>query len=129
MGVYILGVTMFARKESNPTDRVLLLTGGGLTLLAAVLVIFGSLFFPEILVERSGVLWILGLTAIVGYRMTQAFLTPTPERVQLAVKTAVLCVILFDAALVAYARGPLWAVVVVILLIPAVGLGKWLYTT
>jgi hypothetical protein len=62
-------------------------------------------------------------------RCFTAVLDPTPERVQAAVKHSILSLIWLDAA-VALAVAP-WhdAIAVAALLIPALLLGRWVYST
>jgi 4-hydroxybenzoate polyprenyltransferase len=49
--------------------------------------------------------------------------------VQLAVKTAVLGIVVLDAAMVAFVAPIAASVLVLVLLAPAIWLGRWLYTT
>jgi hypothetical protein len=61
--------------------------------------------------------------------MVQAILTPKPETVQQAVKAAVLGIILLDAGMAAFARGFWVSLLVVVLLAPALVLGRSLQST
>ncbi len=129
MGVYILGATLFARREARPDHRDLLVLGAALTCGAVIVVALLRLFSPAEALHASGGILAGILLGVVGYRMMRAIAAPRPESVQLAVKTAIIGVIVFDAALVASARGPGLSVPVLVLLIPAVWFGKWLYST
>ena len=79
--------------------------------------------------DAMGYLWAAILLGIVGYRMCVAITLPQPLKIQPAVKTAILGIILFDATLVAFTRGLPLSVPVLLLLVPAIWLGKWLYST
>jgi hypothetical protein len=58
-----------------------------------------------------------------------ALFSPRPELIQSAVKTGILGIILFDAAIVAFMCGLAVSLPLLLLLIPAVWLGKWIYST
>lgn len=128
VGVYIVGVTWFARteeKRSNP--KVLKLASG--VILAALLLAVAlpsmipgntcSWLYPYSLVAFGGYLW----PAI--YRAVKY---PTPTNVQGAVKRLILGLVFLDAILASAFAGTL-ALVLVVLLIPAKLLGKWIYST
>jgi 4-hydroxybenzoate polyprenyltransferase len=53
---------------------------------------------------------------------------PAPNRVQPAVKRAILGLVLLDAILATSLVG-LWGLMIVVLLAPAKWLGQWLYST
>jgi 4-hydroxybenzoate polyprenyltransferase len=129
MGVYIAGLTLFARKEAV-FDQGEKLTAGAVITLAAIAVLpLTGFFFPEHDYHVLGNFWTIALIAAVGYYMIKAIKQPAPEHIQRAVKTAVLGVIVFDAAMVALLQGVDASLLVIILLIPAVKLGKRLYST
>ena len=129
MGLYVLGVTVFARRETTLSRRDHLLLGAGFTASGVLMLALLRIFFANEISSATGMIWVLALTAALGYTMTQAILTPTPVRIQRAVKTAILGIIIFDAALVAFGRGLPLSLLVVVLLVPAVWLGKRLYST
>jgi len=78
-----------------------------------------SLGFPYLLVAFAGYLALAVLPAIAR---------PVPQRVQPAVKRAVLGLVLLDAILATGLVG-WWGLALVALLIPALWLGKWVYST
>ena len=75
--------------------------------------------------------WIM--LALLGLPIARRCVTtvadPTPERVQLAVKHCLLSIIVLDAAVTFLASSWYDAVVVLGLLLPAVLLGRWVYST
>lgn len=129
MWAYVLGVTLFARYEVEGRHRWLLLSGAGTAWAAILGAALLAYLFPGAASHRVGLAWCSALMAFVGYRMIQALLTPTPQRVQLAVTTSVMGIILLDAAFVAFTRDFLVSVPVALLLIPAVLIGRKMYST
>ena len=129
MGLYVLGVTIFARRETEAGQGKYLVGGGGVACVAVLVVGLLRFFFPDQAPRAEGVAWAALLMLAIGYRMTQALLTPKPQNVQLAVKTALWGVILLDAAMVAFTRGVPASLAVVVLLVPAIWLGKRLSST
>ncbi|HLW67886.1 MAG TPA: UbiA family prenyltransferase [Gemmataceae bacterium] len=128
VGLYIVGVTWFARQEagrSHPAHLVGAAIFVAITLaLALVLPVYrppGSVIpaFPYLLVAFG---FYLGLPA---YR---AIRQPEPKHVQAVVKRAILGLMLLDAILCTAEAG--WSGLLIILLLPpALLLGKWVYST
>ena len=129
MTAYITGVTIFASKETMADQRKRLMIGT-VTTLTPVFALMGIGFaFGDIDTSSFGTLFVAGLLGIVGFMMLRALLTPDPPHVQKAVKTAVLGVVVLDAAMVALLGSAVGAVAICLLLIPAIWLGKWVYST
>lgn len=133
LGVYVAGVTWFARREAE--------SSAGWHLAGAMLVMLGGIALLGLL-HRSfppGVRptlpdrWWWIMLALLGLPIARRCVTtvadPTPERVQLAVKHCLLSIILLDAAVTFLASSWYDAVVVLGLLLPAVLLGRWVYST
>ena len=132
VGVYIVGVTWFARTEARLSKRK--------TLLTAALVMAGGLFLglivPTLAIETGAevmpsvafpfLLAIFGF--YVGLKVVPAINDPKPTLVQPAVKRAVLGLVLFDAVLATSLVG-IAGLLLVVLLLPARFLGKWIYST
>jgi len=129
MGIYILGVAIFSGTRTNWFTARRLLAGSSLTWLAVILIALLGFFFPERTTYTAAAFWLAILLLANAYRMTQAILTPKPQNVQIALKTAWIGVILLDAAMVAFVRGFLFSCLVAILLVPAIRLGPWLGLT
>ncbi len=128
VGIYIVGVTWFARteeKRSNPK----VLRAAAVVLLAALLLALAvpvrvppgtsSILFPYLLVAFG--FWI-------GFPVVRAIQKPTPERVQAGVKRCILGLVGLDALLASVFVGTP-GLLVFLLLPPAVLLGKWVYST
>ena len=140
VGLYIAGVTWFARTEARQSRGLILaaataVMAGGMALLA---------FFPEWadaaldaalapgyafgLGLRWYVLWgVMG--ALTLRRCISAIADPTPRRVQLAVKECILSLIVIDAMAYFAVRGIFWATMILLLLLPTMFLGRWVYST
>lgn len=140
IGLYIAGVTWFARSEERQSSRGLLTFGlavmvSGIALLATFprwsLEIAARLQVPD---SRWAFFWIV-LAVLIAWRCVQAILAPTPQRVQAAVKNSILSLFVLDAAVcfsVLGFAGPAgipWAIVILLLLLPAIFLGRWVYST
>jgi hypothetical protein len=150
IGTYIVGVTWFARREalshglptpdpSRPDGEacagrwalagataVMLL---GLGLLSLVPSRSENLWPP---LETQGNLWYLLLcllAGMIGLRCVLAIIEPVPHRVQTAVRVCILSLVMLDAAACLVVRGPAGAVAVLLLLVPAAILGRWIEST
>jgi 4-hydroxybenzoate polyprenyltransferase len=137
VGFYIVGVTWFARtEESKSRQRDLALAAAviGLALVLALLLrvklheangsakplsALGTVTFPYLLV---------GFGFLIGRPLARAIADPSPRKVQAAVKRSVLGLIVLDAVL-ATMFASLAGLLVLLLLPPALVLGKWVYST
>jgi 4-hydroxybenzoate polyprenyltransferase len=128
VGVYIVGVTWFARTEEKRSDpKVLRLAA--CVLLGALLIALmmptqvkpgtASPLFPYLLVLFG---FLIGLPAGAAIRK------PTAQNVQTAVKRCILGLIAFDAILATVFVGTL-GLLLLLLLPPALVVGKWVYST
>ena len=123
IGLYILGVTIYAHREEKSSSQTLLVIGlmfevAGLFCLAAMpywIKLGGTVLDPQ----RGYPLLIglIGLTVI--NRGVSGILHPVSRKVQLAVKHAILTLILLDAAVVVMWGGVWYGAAVALLLLPA----------
>jgi 4-hydroxybenzoate polyprenyltransferase len=132
VGMYIAGVTWFARTEARESSVTALRGAAGVMLGALVL----SLAVPSLFREQAPgqsinplfPYFLVGFIFFVGQPVSSALARPLPERVQAAVKRAVLGLVLLDAILATALAG--WVgVLVALLLVPANWLGRWVYST
>jgi 4-hydroxybenzoate polyprenyltransferase len=142
IGVYITGVTMFARTDAHISSRNRLTAGmivllAGMGMLAAVPWLTG--YRPQLAVWPVGwyFLW-ASIAVIIGRRCVIAVVEPSPARVQAAVRNCVHSIIVLDAAVcVGYSVWhpvsgylvPVWALAILALLIPTMLLTLWLNST
>lgn len=133
IGVYVVGVTMFARTDARTSARSRLMAGfavlvGGMALLAGTPWL--TFFRPQLEIPLEGwyILWV-ALTLITARRCLMAIFEPTSPRVQAAVRHCVLSIIVLDAAVCVGYVGPYWGFVVLALLFPSMLLALWLKAT
>jgi hypothetical protein len=131
VGLYIVGVTWFARTEARQSSPEALAAAASVMLaaLALALVVPGlrqppqttSWLFPYLLVTLGFVL---------GLPIYRAITAPSPTRVQEAVKRSLMGLILLDAVLASALAG-LWGLSILVLLAPSLYLARkrWLYAT
>ncbi len=128
VGLYIAGVTWFAKTEARESSRTAL-TGAALTMLAALLL---GLLLPVWLKPASSSpafpYLLVGFGFLVGIPVCRAVRDPAPKHVQAAVKRAVLSLVVLDATLATGLIG--WpGLLLLFLLPPAFYLGRWVYST
>jgi len=132
VGTYIAGVTWFARTEAGTSDKEGLTAAAFVMLAGLVLAIPLPAFTAERQAPvRTSILFVPLLVAYgfaLGIPVSRAIQHPSPARVQAAVKMAVLGLIVFDAILATGLAGE-WGLVLLVLLPPALYLGRWLYST
>lgn len=130
IGVYVIGITWFARNEAGQSSRASL-GGGILTMIAGIALVGFSLSFRTDLRFATIHLWLL--LALLMFpilrRAGRAIVDPVPSAVQETVKQSIISLIVFDAAIcIAVAPTP-YALAVLALLLPALLLGRWVYST
>lgn len=134
LGVYVLGITLFARTEAKRSNRSQLTTavavmGFGLAIL---LLVEGQIPPAEQFRVRQGWIWpglLLVLATSVGRHCINAIADPTPLKVQWAVKFAILTIISINAAVALLGVGPYYALGIFALVVPTMLLGKFVYST
>ena len=134
IGVYIVGVTWFARSEAEMSARAQL--GFGLAVMICGVVLLGlaprwagddTAFYLDPQVSWPGLLCLL--TVVLLRRCVLAIADPQPRRVQAAVKLSILSLVLLDAAVAMLVSPWYCALAVLALLIPTLFLGRWVYST
>jgi 4-hydroxybenzoate polyprenyltransferase len=131
VGLYIVGVTWFARTEARLSNQNALRGAAAVMLTSLLLALPLPLFLPEN--ERTSFVFPYLLVALafwVGAPVTRAIANPTPSYVQAAVKRALMALILLDAVL-ATATAGLAGLLILLLLAPSLYLNRrsWLYAT
>jgi len=133
IGVFVAGLTWFARTEARTSNRWLL--SFGVAVMALGFVCLSS--FPTDLAHSgrlqlkpasTGLLF--GVLAIlILYRAVAAIFDPRPERVQVGVIHCLRSLIFLDAAVVAIVSHSSMAVLTIALLLPMLTLSKWIRAT
>lgn len=131
LGIYVAGITWFARREAQSGRRLELSAAAvvlnlGLAVLAAFV-----LYWPGEEARVSVTLFVLGVVALtINRRLFAALVNPTPARVQTAVSLALLSLIVIDAILALFATGqPGYSFAIVALIVPAAVLARWIPVT
>ena len=136
-GIFVAGITWISRSETESGRTGNLLFGLALQdvaivgLMAAVLQPRG---FPapsggRPLIPLEGLLVLSLVALIVNLTATRAIYQPVPALIQKTVKTGILSLVWIDVGLVAAVRGPAMAAAVAALWVPAILLGRRLYST
>jgi len=128
VGVYIVGVTWFASTEARESDATKLQTAAGVMAMALALAVFWPLQWPDGTASPLFVYLVVAFGFIVGLPAIRACESPTPTLVQRAVKRAVLGLVALDALLATAAAGAA-GLVLLLLLPPAIALGRRVYST
>jgi 4-hydroxybenzoate polyprenyltransferase len=132
MGVYVAGVTWFARQEAQRSSRAQLALAGatchaGVAGLAAIVVTRPE---PAAVTGWLALAALALVTTWIDFRVFSAIREPTPPNVQSTVKRMLLAIVLLDATMVYCQSGnPILAAGVAALLIPAATLGRWIFIT
>jgi hypothetical protein len=132
LGVYITGVTWFARTEAHVSNQSMLIVGAAFMLTGLIIALTVPPLAQRVgLAPHTAVAFPYLLTAFgcyVGSAVIRAIRQPVPRRVQAAVKRALLGLIVLDAVL-ATAMAGLAGLVLLVLMLPAYFLGRWVYST
>ncbi len=130
IGVYIAGVTWFARGEADTSHRGQLLWATAVILCGIAMVArFPAWIEPEKLMPQQWNLFWLLIGVLVAHRCVRAILDPRARLVQLAVRNCLMSLIVIDAAIVLGMAGSGWACAILVLLAPAMFLGRWISAT
>ena len=134
IGVFVTGITWFARNEAGRSRRVQL-AGATLVMLGGIALLAwlpeqSERLIPR--VARQPDLWrlmmaVLGL--LTAFRCLPAVLEPSRGNVQRAVGNAILSLVVLDAAVCFAVRGTGPAVGILLLLVPAMLAGRWIRMT
>ncbi len=123
VGTYIVGVTLFARQEAGQSRTSVLGFAGGTCLFAvaaaALMPAASSSLHPYL---------VAALLLFLATKAASALNDPSRRHVQRFVKAAIFGLVVLDTALAIALAGP-EGLSVLLWLIPAVILGRWLYST
>jgi 4-hydroxybenzoate polyprenyltransferase len=132
VGLYIVGVTWFARTEARLSKQSSL-TGAAFVMLASLIIALPlPAYFPA---DAASLLFpflypylLVALGFLVGIPVYRAIADPSPALVQAAVKRAIMGLVILDAVLAAGVVGAV-GLLILVLLVPALYLGRWIYST
>lgn len=133
MGLYITGVTWFARSEATESSRPQLILA---TLVIAAGIVLLALLprwpHPEknLLGQESLAYLLFAVLALpMARRALLAISDPQPANVQAMIKHCILSLIMLNAAITMLTSGPMPGLCIAALLIPSLLLGRWVYST
>jgi 4-hydroxybenzoate polyprenyltransferase len=138
LALFVVGVTWISRSEAETSGRIGGIAAGMILQNAAILGLMAVALQPRRftsplgdrpIVPLEGLLVLLVVAWVVNLATGRAIREPIPARMQSAVKTGVFSLVWLDVGLVAAVRGPLPALAVALLWVPAFFLGRWLYST
>ena len=137
VGVYVMGITVFARGEAEVSNRGRLVAGIAIMLAGIAMLAVSPGFVSENQVWRLAgmprgwhLFWWL-FSAQILWRTSRAVVVPSPKLVQAAVKMSILSLIVIDAAasVPMSSIGLISPMMILLLLIPATLVGRWIYST
>ncbi len=138
IGIYVAGITWFARTEERMSARWPLIGGAvlvnvGMATLAATYseqtLLFPWMWAGEVR-PAALVLLVIAIALTVDRRIVAAVVDPSPGLVQAAVKLMLLSIITLDATAVLAASGDVMlAIATALLVLPAIIFGRWVYLT
>src|SRR5262249_42264622 len=130
VGVYIVGVTWFARRETEMSRRPQLLAATGVMLAAAILALLLAIWWtlPVRTEAQYFPLLLIAWCVVVSLPIAKAIRKPEPANVQAAIKRCLMGLVGLDAVLAfAFVGWP--GLAILLLLLPALWLGRWVYST
>lgn len=134
LGVYVVGVTWFARNESRQSDRRHLTLATLVITLGMAMIAWLPRWSDRVIapIQRSPGLWYLlvgALGVVIVRRCVAAIVDPGPSRVKMAVTQCVLSIVMLDAVACYSMRGVYWATGILLFWVPALLAARWIETT
>lgn len=130
LGVYVGGLTWFARQEAKTSARAQLISAS-FVINAGLATLFAFVLTAPDNSQRETAMFVLAVISVtIVRRLLRAISQPEPARVQTAIKTMLLSLIMLDATLVLFATAnPALAIAVAMLMVPAFLLARWIPMT
>ena len=134
IGIYIIGVTVFARSEATVSPRPGLILGVvivavGIAMLGAFPILHPDAFQYRIEPSSYWPLALLVISIWIFRRCLAAVSNPEPRSVQIAIKFCLMSLIVLDATLCLLVCAVPYSLAIVALLVPMLFLGRWIYST
>lgn len=133
IGIFIVGLTWFARTEATESRRGFLAGGSMVSILGIGLVAASATILPSMVklqIQMSG--WIL-LWSVIALsllrRYVLALIRPAPRYVQAAVKNGIVTLIVIDAAIALGYADFFWGCAILLLIFPTMLLGRTISMT
>jgi 4-hydroxybenzoate polyprenyltransferase len=134
IGIYVTGLTWFARNEAAESSRWQLAFSAAVMSLGIAILAWLPRWTDDLvpLIRQQPERWhllMLVLGLLVVWRCLWALFEPSPGRVQTAVTQGILSLVMLDAFVCYAVRGVFPAVMIMLLLVPALFLGPWIRPT
>ena len=132
MGVYICGLTLFAKREAGEPSRGWLVVGWLIINAGLAAAIAWAGWYRAESAEPRLLLGFIVIVLLINYRLSQAIVAPSPRLVQTAVRSMLLSIPVLNASLIAMAVGNhaiWWAAATAALVLPAALVGRFLKLT
>lgn len=125
IGVYVAGVTWFAKQENEQSSRGRLTFGLLVMLLGVAMLGWLPQCSNRLLPQPSQWYLLTGaLGLLIGWRCLWAVMTPTPRNVRRAVANGIVSLVMLDAVACYSVRGVYCASMILLLLFPALFFGR-----
>ncbi len=132
VGVYIAGVTWYARDDARRSDRRKL-TAAALVMLAGVGLVgalpwLSSDIMWKLRQQTQPWQWAVLIAVLIGFvivRAVPAILQPSPGPVRATVARSIMALIFLDAAACYAGAGPTYAIWIALLVLPTLLVGRW----
>jgi len=132
VGIYVAGVTWFARTEAQMSSRSALAGAAGVMAAGLLLALPAPVVAAEFqLTPSTSFIFpylLVCLAFLIGFPVSKAISRPTAAHVQEAVKRSILGLVILDATLATSLAGII-GLSILVLLLPAIYLGRWIYST
>jgi 4-hydroxybenzoate polyprenyltransferase len=132
LGIYVAGITWFARSEAGRSRRGGLAAAAGLVNLGLLALLGVVLTHPWRGEPNVGAVFaVLGaVILVIDCRLAAAIAAPSPGKVQTAVKSMIFSLVLLDATIVFAQTGrAVYALATAALLVPSVIISRWISAT
>ncbi|MSR58599.1 MAG: hypothetical protein EXS05_13255 [Planctomycetaceae bacterium] len=133
LGVYIVGVTWFARREATISSRFQLAGALGVINLGLIGLVAFVLHWPDpatVVRSWNAALILAAIGVIINRRLMNALFNPIPAKVQASIRTLLMSLVMLDASVVFFINeNRMYAFAVVLLLVPAQLLARFLAVT
>jgi 4-hydroxybenzoate polyprenyltransferase len=128
VGLYIVGVTWFARSEAGRSNKYQLRGAAAVMLAALLLALAVPVHRPEGMYLALYPFLLVGLGFLIALPVVKAIEKPEAANVQAAVKRCIFGLVILDAVLATAFVGPA-GLLIILLLLPGLWLGHWVYST
>ena len=132
MGVYVTGITLFARSEAVQSGRSRLISGFGLCLLAIVGWGAAAAYWATVSVARIAFVMLVLITFQISRKAIPAIRTGEPRRVQQTIRIMLLSIAMLEAVVILCFGGSgaiPWAIAAAVMMIPGQILSRFIPMT